>query len=205
MGDDSFSGFRVMRPVGYKDCKRTIVALGSPRGGTSMLSGVLEKLGVFMGNRIGSQKEDPRFRYKESLEIKIKAIEDNVSEFDVWGWKLPKTVYYYESIHEYLVNPVFITVYRNPLAIASSSASRDGRPFSQRLLDVPVNHYAKIHKLTDKYSEVPLAVCSFEDIAFRDKKRQFIDGLIDFMGIDVTQDKRELAIEFVDYSRGYRD
>ena len=112
--------FQVLRPIQYGPHRRTLVVLGAPRGGTSMLAGTLDKLGVYMGDRIGHQKEDPRFRQDTTLEQKLQAIADNNARHRIWGWKLPNSIYYYGDLHAQLINPVFLTGYRNPFSVACS-------------------------------------------------------------------------------------
>lgn len=198
---------QVLRPVNYDGGKRTLVVLGAPRGGTSMLSGALDKLGIYMGDKIGHQKEDHRFRQDTPLNTKLQAIADNNAVHTIWGWKLPNTIYYYEELHPHLVNPVFLTVYRNPFAVAASSARRDGRPLDQSLLRVPIDHYQKMHQMIAQFPTVPLATCGFENVSLANGewKAAFIDQLIDFIGVDATPRRCAEAVAFIDYDKGYQN
>ena len=51
-------------PAGIPEAKtqRTYVVMGSPRGGTSLLAGVLHRAGVYMGAFRTKQYEDPEFK-----------------------------------------------------------------------------------------------------------------------------------------------
>lgn len=196
--------FEVLRPIDYTDSRRTIVVLGAPRGGTSMLAGVLEKLGIFMGEALGHQKEDRRFRKETPTTTKIQAVAENNAAHMIWGWKLPNTIYYYAELHSRLSNPVFISVYRNPFNVAVSSARRDKRELTPRLFKVPINHYAKMHQLIEQYPDVPWSACSFDSLVTSQNKDYLIDGLLDFLQIDVGKDMREAALGFIDYEKGYR-
>lgn len=197
--------FGVVKPVRYDTARKTIVVLGAPRGGTSMLSGALDKLGVYMGDNIGHQKEDPRFREETPLETKLETIAKNNEAHQVWGWKLPNTIYYYPEVHRHLVNPVFLTIYRNPFSVATSSARHDNRDLEQALLRVPIDHYAAMHRMMAQFPDVPLASCSFDAVSHGAGKDVFIDELIAFLGLSVTPEQRAGALDFIDYDKGYQD
>ena len=197
--------FAVIRPVSYETARRTVVVLGAPRGGTSMVSGALACLGVYMGDDIGHQKEDPRFREETPPETKRAAIAANNAAHMVWGWKLPNTIYYYGALHPQLINPVFVSVYRNPFGVARSSARHDGTALTQDLVDVPIRHYTAMHRTIDAHPQVPLAACSFETATRSDRKEQFVDALAAFVGLTPSPAQRAAALDFVDYGKGYQD
>lgn len=197
-------GLQIVRPDTYQGKQRTVVVLGAPRGGTSMVTGALRALGVFMGNNLGHQHEDPVFRKDTPLSDKLKAVATYNGEHDVWGWKLPNSIYYYADLHSSLRNPVFIVVYRNPMAVASSSARRDKREFTFRLLEVPVNHYKRMHKVIDEHPTVPLAACSYEESSTAAAKETFIRSVASFLNLNPTEEQLKKAFSFVDPVRGYQ-
>jgi hypothetical protein len=61
------SGCRILRP-GNLEPEKTLVVLGSPRGGTSMLAGLLRELGVHMGDRIDRHNHEDQAFLSEDLE-----------------------------------------------------------------------------------------------------------------------------------------
>lgn len=197
--------FAVVRPVSYDTPNRTVVVLGAPRGGTSMVSGALAMLGVYMGDATGHQKEDPRFREETPIETKRAAIAANNNSHMIWGWKLPNTIYYYGQLHPHLVNPIFVSVYRNPYGVARSSARHDVTALTQALVDVPIRHYAAMHRTIAAHPTVPLAACSFETATRPDRKEEFVDALAAFVGLTPSPEQRAAALDFVDYGKGYQD
>src|SRR5215469_5858876 len=125
MADDVFG---VLRPTN-SDPKKTVVVLGAPRGGTSMVAAALRKLGVAMGENLGHQHEDRSFRAEVPLEEMIATVKKRNETHDLWGWKLPNNIYYLEQLFPHLRNPHFVAIFRNPYSISRSSAERDRRAY----------------------------------------------------------------------------
>ena len=85
--------------------QKTFIVFGVPRGGTTMVARVVEKLGVVMGTKLPLNYEDDEFNYdKMSDEIKqdpeqmarglMRAINRRNNRFDIWGWKYPRAHLY---------------------------------------------------------------------------------------------------------------
>lgn len=123
------SGFLVFKPnllAKRIEAKHTIVAAGSSRGGTSVVSYALARAGFFLGPTANA--------YHEDMEI-LKAIKDKASlrkifaernlAHDVWGFKIPLAAFYFDWLDMELRNTVFIYVMRNPASIAKSIMTRD--------------------------------------------------------------------------------
>ncbi len=134
--------------------RRTFVVLGCPRGGTSLLAGALNAAGVYMGQYRTLQYEDPEFRIPptqsgEALERLVPVIRRRNVTRRYWGWKVPNNIYYIDRIKDLLINPCFLFVYRDPLEIARSSASHDGRDWEEqreRLIEAALNHTEKVRR-----------------------------------------------------------
>ena len=171
--------FGILRPAIHGP-QKTIVVLGAPRGGTSMVAATLRKLGIMMGERLGHQHEDPLFRKAVPLEEKVRTVERRNREHDVWGWKLPNSVYDLEELLPHLRNPHFVAIFRNPYSISRSSAERDGRDYDAHVLEVAVNHTKMVIDLVARL-ESPTALASFES-AIKDPTK-FTQGLADFIGV----------------------
>ena len=189
----------------YDSPRRTYVVLGAPRGGTSMIAGLLRLFGIPMGPNLGHQHEDPRFRTDTSLALKIEAINTNNNLYERWGWKLPDNIYYYNDLSEYLLNPVFIAVYRNPLAIAISSVEHDNLPLDFDKLNVPNRHYGIMNRLIEKHDTVPCIGISYDVATQKEKRAFFIRDFSTLLGIELTKNSEEKAISFIDPSSGYKE
>ena len=180
MADDVF---RVLRPA-HPGPQKTIIVLGAPRGGTSMVAATLRKLGVAMGEKLGHQHEDNSFRRDVPLETMIATVQERNEKYDLWGWKMPNSVYYVEELLPHLRNPHFVAVFRNPFSISRSSSERDGREYSARLLQVAANHTKRVVDLIDRL-EAPTALAGFE--AVLQDRETFVRGLGDFVGIAANE------------------
>jgi hypothetical protein len=108
--------------------RRTIVVLGAPRGGTSLVAGALRLAGVFMGDETDpANNEDRAFNFhrgnfstltesgkrQDFLASIRQTISQRNSTHAVWGWKDPIAALYIEEILPDLVNPHFILVTRD--------------------------------------------------------------------------------------------
>ena len=188
MADDVFG---VLRPS-IPSKKKTIIVLGAPRGGTSMAAASLRKLGVMMGEKLGHQHEDPSFRRDVPIEDMIATIERRNREHDVWGWKLPNSIYYVEELLPHLRNPHFVAMFRNPFSISRSSAQRDKRIYDAHLLEVAANHTKKVVDLISRLTS-PTALASFESAL--NQPEQFVRGLAVFIGMSEDDKMIDKAVE----------
>lgn len=116
---------------------RTFCVLGVPRGGTSMVSGLLAQLGVPMGVDPGdANQEDPEFilhsgmrttftdaaesdKKREYLDHLEAVVERRNRDNKVWGWKDPIAGYYVADLATRLRNPHYVVVTRDPAAVAT--------------------------------------------------------------------------------------
>lgn len=184
--------FRVLRPSVDKGPK-TIIVLGAPRGGTSMVAATLRKLGVVMGEgKLGHQHEDKAFRGEVPVESMLETIRRRNQDYDMWGWKLPNSVYYLDQLLPHIRNPHFIAVFRNPYSISNSAAERDKRDYEFQFLKIAINHTAKVVDLIGK-TTVPTALVSFE--ASRRSSREFVESVAGFIGLEKNDLKIEDALE----------
>lgn len=182
--------------------QKTFIVLGCPRGGTSMLSGILRLYGIWMGDNLGQQHENKEsFSRDVPLKTKIEKIREYNSLYNCWGWKCPNTVHWLGDVLNELRNPHFIVVYRNPFDIAMSSAKHDGRIFSERLLNVPINHYKKMHNILEK-TQAPRVYVSYERGLCQ--KEELVEKLASFVGVAVTDEMRSDIYQFIDPKKGYQ-
>jgi hypothetical protein len=139
----------------------TIVVLGPPRSGTSMVAGILRLLGIYMGECNVSNNEDPRFKKTQGVD-KIRAlIADNNAAHQVWGWKEPSTHMYYGDIADQLRAPFHIVVCRNVLGSVSSKLKHTGQGDVAGLMRSYAAHYVKIGTLVNQ-SNAPCLYVNYD-------------------------------------------
>jgi hypothetical protein len=199
---ENFSGGPLEFIPAQNQEEATYIVLGCPRGGTSLISGLLRILGVWMGDELGHQHENKEaFARTVPLNTKLQKIRMYDTQFKKWGWKEPNTVHWIHEVKSALRNPHFIVVYRNPIDIALSSARRDKRDFSDKLLNVPINHYKKMHRFLKKNNDPRLYV-SFES-GLRNKEA-LVEKMAAFVGVELTDELMKTALNFIDPKRGYK-
>ncbi len=106
-------------------CKKTIVVLGCPRSGTSMIAGMLRHLGIYMGERIKADKHEDIDILWQPVDKVIKVIHKRNKERTVWGWKDPNCAKYIDHVLPIIVNPQFIYIVRNEQDAIESELRRN--------------------------------------------------------------------------------
>lgn len=100
----------------------TIVVVGVPRSGTSMVGAALRALGVFIGDEIDTSVfEDRRlfgaFESGNADQVR-EVVEDYNGRHRTWGFKRPKAFARLDELLSELRNPRLIVTFRDPVAIA---------------------------------------------------------------------------------------
>jgi hypothetical protein len=103
-----------------------VVIIGTARGGTSMIAGALEKLGVFMGER-SSPPVFEDMTISEVMESKnfsiAKEIVKKYSEsHSKWGWKRPSSIEYLDEVEKVFDSPAYIFIFKDIFSIAQRNA-----------------------------------------------------------------------------------
>lgn len=96
---------------------RTYIIAGVERGGTSPVAGAARVLGLYLGEGLHQNNEDPLFVHS-GYHKTIENINLRNSTHSVWGWKFPKAFLDLPLYFEYLRNPHLILVLRDPVAAA---------------------------------------------------------------------------------------
>ncbi len=181
---------------------KTLIVLGAPRGGTSAIAGALAALGLFMGRGATA----PVY---ESLAL-ANAIEsgDNgtanslISEFNnahgIWAFKRPAFARFVSEYHPSFRNPVYLVVFRDPVATASR-ALVSGR--------LKANYTKKLEKVLTVYggiidfvnaSGAPAVFISYEKLLA--DPLHFLQQLAEEIQLPVTETGLQDAASFVEPS-----
>ncbi|MBY6206126.1 MULTISPECIES: hypothetical protein [Halomonas] len=114
--------------VGNPKSDRTspIIVIGTARGGTSMVAGVLARLGVYMGDRASHPVyEDVRLSsaFERNERAKARHI---INEYDAkhghWGWKRPSIIDRLSDVDTLIPNARYIFIYKDILSIAQRNS-----------------------------------------------------------------------------------
>lgn len=180
------------------DETRTLVVVGPARGGTSMLSGCLVQLGVFMGNSARRPVyEDLHIR--RAMEIGsnselMKLISDYNERHKVWGFKYPGSIYHLRRLHTRLRNPFYLFLFRDIFSIANRTKISSSQNL-QKGMTRALNDYSKIIKFID--NEQPVGLLLSYEKALRNKEL-LVKSLMDIVGLDESEiDARNRTLEYV--------
>lgn len=172
--------------------QRTVVVLGVERGGTSMAAGIVRALGISMGQRAGLNHEDPLFLTDEQDRLQNRIKMRNTQE-DVWGFKVPKASMMTDFYETHLRNPLYIVVYRNPVAIIDSWLQR-GADSPLGVMDRIMAYQNAIFDLMRK-TKAPVLMLNYERaVQNATTKLQTVESVAAFVGIELTEELCDRAI-----------
>lgn len=102
--------------------ENTIVVVGLPRSGTSMIGKVLYELNVFHDNGFLNKNIYEDMEAIEVLEKDINKLDSYIknqnSKYTIWGFKRPGAFYYIEKYIDKLRNPIYIIPMKDMLFIS---------------------------------------------------------------------------------------
>lgn len=184
----------VLRPRDPVPAQRTFVVMGSYRGGTSMVAGILRLLGVFMGYNLGrTNNEDLDFQEERDPSPLEAPIRRRNAAFDLWGWKFPGSLGYIEPILPQLRNPYFFIICRDPVAIAQREHALGNYTFGEALR-LAALHQFKLLTFTYRTPH-PAFLISYER-SLRGKAG-FVKDLASFAGLPLSDDRAETISSFI--------
>ncbi len=174
-----------------------IAVIGTARGGTSMVAGVLAKLGVFMGdNAVPPVYEDTvmsiPFEAKD-LEAAKKIALGYSQKHQVWGYKRPSLINRLDEVNQIFAQPRYIFIYKDILSIAN----RNSISMLNNTLAGMSGTLCEYQKTIDFISSAqPCAMLLSFDKAIL-YKEDFVRGLIEFGKIEATDDQIKAAVAFI--------
>ena len=201
------TGFLHLNQRQHKPENRQIIVLGVARGGTSLVAGALDNLGVFSGD-----KSSPPVFEDVALSTALekgqldhaKSIADAYTQkHKLWVWKRPASVNYFDEVKSLFDNPFCIFVFKDIFSIANRNA------ISMKLnliegLKRATEDYKKLIDIIENESSEMLLVSAEKALQ---NKALFVDTLIKIN--DCIQDlspQREKAIRFIEpNSKKYLD
>lgn len=172
--------------------KQTVVVTGSVNGGTSITALLCERLGFNMG--------DDKYRYEDkdmhravcsgNEERCRKAIEDRGEK---WGFKYPRLTRELIIAEQWLTNPYFIFVYRDPVAVHS------------RVLDnhfhvkTTCEHNMRMVEVAEQLENV--LEISYEKLLT--KPHASIERLASFLYVEITAEKVDELAKLIKAEHGH--
>ena len=179
------------------DGQATLAVVGLARSGTSMLSALLQDLGVYMGDAVDKavfeDVEVAGFIDKGDFKGLAEFAAARNAKHDVWGFKRPNAYNALPDIVSVLRKPRIIVMFRDILAIAMRnhvSMQMDVIPF----LPMYAGEYMDLAK-TVSHIKCPMLLVSYEK--FIQFPEESIEKTAAFAGIALTAERREQALKVV--------
>lgn len=176
--------------------RRTILVLGQERGGTSMVAGALDLLGIYMGNTLSpAVHEDHELGHFLKVDDRVRArqlIRARDSEHDTWGLKKPTLRLLTRRWQKLFREPVYVVVFRDILAIANRRRVSRGHD----LISAMYESLDQFHRLIDfaRATRRPTLMVSYEK-ALNDPEA-FVRALAEFLGIE-DEERQAKAAAFI--------
>jgi len=185
---------------------KTVIVLGTPRGGTSMVAGTLANLGVYMGEQLSVVFQDQVLSQciKEKDKKKAKqAIRARNEQYPLWGTKndFPRTGTWLRLFRE----PVYVVVFRDIFATANRRVVSENLSLLSEMFSV-LSFYLLILVFL-RFSKRPILLVSYEKALLAPEK--FVNELSNFLGIDnrstFAQAVRFISPSPAEYKRAVTD
>jgi len=165
---------------GDRPDRRTFVCFGVSRGGTSAVAGVMQRLGVYIGQDLPNNYEDPDFVGKPAPKMKETIAARNDAHL-IWGWKFPSAANYLENLIPSLVNPHFIIVHRDMVATMKAHMRWHKRTHQFAVHEILLQQQRNWY-LAERW-QVPTALVSYEKAIL--EPRIFVKEMAGFLGLPV--------------------
>lgn len=174
-------------------CK-TFICFGVARGGTSAVAGVLQRLGVYMGDNLPNNYEDPQFINKPR-EHMLEVIAQRDAQHEVWGWKFPNAANYLDALLPSVQNPHLILVFRDLVATVKAHMRWHNRDQLFAMHDVLIQQQRNWF-LTERW-KLPTALVSYEKAILA--PNLFIHEMADFVGLPKPDEEvQSQMVEFLE-------
>ena len=178
--------------------RTTIAILDLAHHGTTMLAGCYEILGVPMvGLGLQAKRmEDP---------LIIRALQDEHAFATVvaarshraWGFKYPGAWLYADLLGKYLVDPLYLAIYKDPVSVTWRRANGVSYKVLMNTIKQMKESVAGIHR-----SGLPCHWLSYYR-AITDPDT-FVGHLVEIAGLDADAEQMKQAIDYIQPSAGYR-
>ncbi len=206
---DAESGRRSVMGTGRKDAcavirqstlkagaPRTAVVLGIARGGTSMVSGVLRGLDIFMGDNLGFNHEDSRVQRivtSKNFGEFGKIARERDKEHDIWGFKFPEASLVMDRFHPSLRNPHYLFVMRHPMSRGMSVVARTGGTLQEAIEDALAS-YRSIFSFIGQ-TDAPVLMINYEQAT--ENARAAVEQIAAFLGIEDEPERIDRAASMI--------
>ena len=175
----------------------TLLVLGNGRGGTSMVSGVLHHLGMFMGDDCTVPSYEDQRLTRCIMHFNARGaravIDDYTQRHDKWGYKHPQALNFIKRRIGWFRNPRLVIIMKDVASIAvrhNLVLEHD----AVRVMDRMLGLYRTMIRFANR-SRIPALIVSYEK-AMTDPPT-FIDALCGFAGLSPGPDQVNAALAYM--------
>ncbi|RVU83392.1 hypothetical protein EOL70_16840 [Leucothrix sargassi] len=174
-----------------------VVVIGTARGGTSLVAGVLSHLGIFMGDEsrapVFEDLKLARAFETNDLETAKKIVDEYCELYELWGWKRPSSINYLDSVDKVFDGPSYIFIYKDIISIAQRNAISMHDDVIQGMQRASIQYAQSIEFLSK--NNLHSLLVSFDKAL--SNAEVFVDSIIAFTKISPTTEQRANAISFI--------
>ncbi len=158
--------------------EKTFICIGVARGGTSAVGGVMQRLGIFMGEDLPNNYEDPDFINRSLPHMKAVTARRNET-WPIWGFKAPHAANFLEHLLPEIRNPHLIVVYRDLVATMKAHVRWHNRSQMFAIHEIMLQQQ-KNWFLVERW-KLPTALVSYEKAILA--PNVFIHNMADFIAV----------------------
>lgn len=175
-----------------------IIVIGTARGGTSMVAGVLARLGVYMGDQASHPVyEDVRLSgaFERNQLAKAKHIINEYSMKHVyWGWKRPSIIDHLPEVDALVPNARYIFIYKDILSIAQRNSISMLEQVTMGM-GRALTQYQKTLGFINSHTPHAMLVSYDKATAYPEV---FLSILEEFCSLQPSREQRDSARSFID-------
>jgi hypothetical protein len=193
---DNVSDFRILNPVETRSPHMTVIVIGVERGGTSMVAGVLDKLGVYMGETDNAVYEDHELAHcikLNDLGAAKRIIAQRNVKHPIWGFKKPTLKLLKQRWRGLFREPVYVVIFRDVIAVANRRAVSKGESITEVAPRIADNYQKIVRFMLSERR--PILLVSYEKALLYPEL--FVTRIKQFLGLPENAAIDEQAIEFI--------
>jgi len=179
--------------------QKPIIVVGVARGGTSLIAGILENLGLFMGDKSCKPVfEDVHLSsfFEDGNDKKVaEIISDYKRKHKIFGWKRPSSISQLEKVDSLFNKPKYIFIFKDVLSIAGrNKISMQSESLFPSMQDA-LNKYSLAINFIKKFQPNSLLI-SYEKAMLN--QNELVSTINAFCGLNAEQTAINKAIHFID-------
>ena len=201
MGIEKLNNYGI-RYIGDKEAiakeKKTLIVVGVARGGTSLVAGTLDKLGIFTGEKSRPPVYEDialaNLIESNKLDDAQKLIDTYDKENDIWLFKRPSIINYAEKVDKLFRNPIYLIIFKDIFSVSNRNSISMTTDLLEGL-NRAHNDYSKIVSFISK-NAINGYLLSYEKIM--QNTEHFVETMIGLVNTPIDLSKKENAIKFIE-------